>query len=123
MRISDWSSDVCSSDLLDRGPDAADQPAAADADEDRVEIGRLAREFHSQRSLPRHRFDVVIGRDISLALHLGLPPRLELGIERRAFDEDPFGGKGTDSRAPARRPGGADTDGDRSDGKYEDGHE
>src|SRR3546814_19385558 len=75
MRISDWSSDVCSSDL----------PAAADADEDRVEIGRLAREFHSQRSLPRHRFDVVIGRDISLALHLGLPPRLELGIERRAF--------------------------------------
>src|SRR3546814_20964830 len=51
---------------LDRRADPADQPAAADADKDGVEVRRLPRKFHPQRPLPRHRLDIIIGGDISL---------------------------------------------------------
>src|SRR3546814_16123004 len=46
MRISDWSSDVCSSDLIANGPPGI---AAAVAEADRAEVDRLTQEVFAQR--------------------------------------------------------------------------
>src|SRR3546814_1369153 len=46
MRISDWSSDVCSSDAIANGPPGI---AAAVAEADRAEVDRLTQEVFAQR--------------------------------------------------------------------------
>src|SRR3546814_7970172 len=61
MRISDWSSDVCSSDLLHRRPHRRDGP---DADGHRTEAGREGRtpDFHASRRSGRSSFGGRRGR-------------------------------------------------------------
>ncbi len=52
------------SQALDVGGDSADQPAAADGDEDRVDrLAELAQDLHRNRPLPRDHVGVVIGVD------------------------------------------------------------
>src|SRR3546814_8431610 len=70
MRISDWSSDVCSSDLgLELGepegdPDAADQPDDQHATEQQHAVGR------GRRGRARRRIDDVEFDRVGLRLHL-----------------------------------------------------
>src|SRR3546814_17609952 len=68
MRISDWSSDVCSSDLRDPGQRVADQEVAA-ADGDHRDIA--LRGFHPVDAVRQHR------------LHPLPYGALDLGAERR----------------------------------------
>ena len=44
---------------LDRGRDAGDEPAAADADDDRVDVGHLVEDLEAERALARDDVGVV----------------------------------------------------------------
>src|SRR3546814_3737526 len=84
MRISDWSSDVCSSDLPPRRLDPVDRyghlwPIVAPADLQMIEMQR-----HARRSADRQRFVHAFEEAVALAAQMGgVPPAAP---RRRAGD-------------------------------------
>ena len=78
------------------GGDAADQPAAADGDQQRVDLGRLPLQLEADAALPQHGLDLVEGvhreraglRDIRFAGGQGLGVDLAADRQLRAVAAD-----------------------------------
>src|SRR3546814_6807527 len=79
MRISDWSSDVCSSDLRNAGH--TDRGAVEEAGGELL-IGIAAEAVDSDRIVDRQ-LGVVEGTD---AMGIGIAPTLAQALERHVFD-------------------------------------
>src|SRR3546814_18031680 len=89
MRISDWSSDVCSSDLAPRGVDLH-IPDAWAAAQRRID-GRLQARLSDQGSHYKRRggfLEISISRLADIAHHVGRNAPLRLEARRRANDDD-----------------------------------
>jgi hypothetical protein len=66
---------------------------------------------------PGHHVEIVVGRHVGLALHRGLGARLELGIDRRAVDDDELGAERAHRIDLGRGRRGGDVDRDRHAGQ------
>ena len=74
---------------LDRGGDAGDQPAAADAEQDGVEVGHLVEELEAERALPDDDVAVVERVDEHGAGALGeLGGQAQRRLDRRTLEHD-----------------------------------
>ena len=62
--------------------DAADQSAAADGDEDGVELRKLPVEFHGDSALTGYHVEIVVGRDEHAARFFRRAPRRQFGSKR-----------------------------------------
>src|SRR3546814_1666671 len=97
MRISDWSSDVCSSDLVLRRRGAGRQPALLDGgggDESRPQPPRLLRRPHRRPGVPQRHGGLAAADGRAAGRHRDLAGRAGQGVEE-AGNREPD---------PCRRP-------------------